>query len=640
MSDRPEDAHRRMANIPDAQPALQGGSLRQDIDVKNYDFAPADIIVFPVIDWHYRFQRPQQISTRLAAHGHRVFYLHTYFLKGTEPLLQTIRNDLPIFDVHLGLPAGKDLFADQLDDDSKRILLAQFDSLQETFRISKAICMIDLPFWAPLVLALREKYGWRLIYNAMDDLSGFSNISSHMLEPETELLEKSDLILATSHLLFEQKVRHNPHCLLLPNGAEFDHFNYEPETIPAEFTGVQKPIIGYYGAINDWFDAELIQNLAIARPQWSFVLIGRVENADVSVLESLQNVFLLDEKPYEILPAYLHRFDTCIIPFKKIPLTEATNPVKLFEYLSAGKPVVATDLDELRYYQDYVRLASSEQEWLEAIEAALTDHAAAQVHRRLSFARQNTWDVRILALQDVILPLSRVQVATSSPLPLILPEENLVSRRLLTRHNDAEYWCCLYEKDDIIYKQASFDLAEREARFLARFESDYFPKVLDVHVEENYSLVTFRKIPGQPLQDAISRGNWSIMELYEFVQHCLNILMALQEKGITHRNICRENILVRDGKPVLLDFGWAVSDEDPYVSPPGLGGYERSPDGHFSDVYSMGRIFTYANRQHAPAFDQVISLMTAKQTTLRIADVTILRALFNTALHAAREIQE
>jgi glycosyltransferase involved in cell wall biosynthesis len=600
--------------------------------LKNYYFEPADIIVFPVIDWHYRFQRPQQISTRLALHGHRVFYLRTYFLKSTKPVVQPIRNDIPLFDLQLGLLTDKNLVADQLDESSKRSLLDQFDFLRKNLNISKAICVVDLPFWGPLVLELQKIYGWKIIYDAMDQLGGFSNVTSYMLEPEVELIKKSDLILATSHLLFNEKSRLSPNCLLVPNGTEFDHFNYSSENVPDELIDIQKPIIGYYGAISDWLDTELIYNLASARPNWNFILIGTIETADVSRLKKLGNIFLLGEKPYEILPDYLQHFDTCIIPFRKIPLTEATNPVKLFEFLSAGKSVVATDLDELRYYQEYVRLASSVGEWLEAIELALEDYSPVQVDKRLSFARQNTWEQRMLFVEDAIQSISQDHSYVSVPLPLILPKENLVSSKLLTHHEGVDYWCLVYEKDGVVYKQASSNLAEREARFLSRFESDYFPRLLDVRSERDYSIITFRKIQGQNLQDASAHINSSITELYNFIQHCLHILMDLKEKGVTHRNIRRANILVQGGKPVLLDFGWAISEEEPYFSPSGLGGYERPPGGRFSDVYSMGKILEYVNRQHFRAFDWVISLMTTKDALMRITDLTVLKTLFNTAL--------
>ena len=605
--------------------------------MKDYYFELPDIIVFPVIDWHYRFQRPQQISTRLALHGHRVFYLRTYFSKGTKPVLQSIRNDISVFDVQLGLPANKNLVADQLDESSKRILLDQFEFLRESQKMAKAICLVDLPFWAPLVLELQKIYGWKIIYNAMDQLGGFSNVTSYMLEPEVELVKKSDLILATSHLLFHEKAQQNTNCILVPNGTEFDHFNYSSEIVPDELINIRKPIIGYYGAISDWLDTELIGNLASARSDWNFVLIGRIDSADVSRLRKASNVFLLGEKPYELLPGYLQHFDTCIIPFRKIPLTEATNPVKLFEYLSAGKSVVATNLNELRYYQEYVRLVSSISEWLEAIENALDDYSSLQVNKRLSFAQQNTWDERILLLEDAIHSISQEKKSVLAPLPLILPKEHLVSSCILTQHDDVDYWCLVYEKDSVIYKQTSFDLAEREGRFLSQFENDYFPRPLDVRSEGDYSIVTFQKIQGQSLHDALSHINSSVIELYNFIQHCLSVLIELKEKGVTHRNIRRDNILVQDGKPILLDFGWAISEQEPYFSPSGLGGYERPPDDRFSDLYSMGKIFEYVNRQHHRAFDWVVSLMTMKGELMRITDLIVLKTLFNTALKITLE---
>ena len=608
--------------------------------MRDYYFELPDIIVFPVIDWRYRFQRPQHISTQLAMHGHRVYYLRTHFLEGTKPNIQSLRNDIPIFDVHLALPVHKNLVADRLDENSKRILWDQFEFLRESLNISKAICFVDLPFWSPLVLELQKGYGWKVIYNSMDQLSGFSNVSPEILESEAEFAQKSDLILATSHLLFNEKSQLNKNCLLVPNGTDFDHFNYSPDALPEELKDISKPIIGYYGALSDWLDTELIHNLASARPNWNFVLIGRIESADVSQLEKMRNVFFFGEKPYELLPGYLQYFDTCIIPFKKTPLTEATNPVKLFEFLSAGKSVVATDLDEMRYYQEYVRLASSLQDWLKAIEFALDDYLPAKIKRRVQFASQNTWDERILLIEDAIQAMSQAQMAVSGSLPLILPKETLVSSRLLTHHGGVDYRYMFYERDGMLYKQASFDLAEREERFLSQLPGNYFPKPVAVKSEGDYSVITFQKIQAQSLTAALPELNSSALKLHDFIQHCLNILVELEETGITHRNICRDTILVKDGKPVLLDLSWAISEGESYFSPSGLGGYERPPDGHFSDVYSMGKILEYVNRQHHRAFDWVISLMVERDRRMRITDLMVLKALFKTAMEKTLEDYE
>lgn len=608
--------------------------------MKHYYFEPFDLIVFPIIPWLYRFQRPQQISVGLARKGHRVFYLHTNFLKDIKPWYLSIRNDPAIIEVHLGGSLDRDPYTDQLDDASIEILLGQFSFLQEDYQISKAICLVDLPFWGPLALGLQKRYGWKVIYDCLDHFSGFTNLSQTMLESEGELAEKSDLILATSHNLFNEKTHLNPNCLLVPNGTDFNHFNFSPETVVNELVDIRKPIIGYYGAINHWFDTGLVYDLAQARADWSFVLIGDTEGADLSQIKKASNVHLFGEKPYELIPGYLQYFDTCIIPFRNIPLTNATNPVKLFEYLSAGKSIVATDLNELRYYQEHVRLASSVEEWLAAIELALWDYLPGKVEARIRFARQNTWDDRISEIEDAIQLIYQNQMDRSAPLPLILPKDRLVSSKLLTHQNNIDYWCLVYEKDDIVYKQASRNLAEREGRFLSRLKSKYFPRLLNVRIEDNYSVITYKRIKGQNLHDSSPRIRSSATALYDFIQHGLNILTDLEDKGIMHRNICRENIVVQNGRPVLLDLGWAVTEQEAFFAPAGLGGPERPRDGGFSDIYSMGRILEYVNQHRYQIFDWMISLMTAEDPSMRVTDLKILKILFANALAIAEQEYE
>ncbi|MBI5966098.1 MAG: glycosyltransferase [Chloroflexi bacterium] len=600
--------------------------------MKSYDFEPFDIIVFPIIDWYYRFQRPQQLATQFALHGHRVFYLRTYFSRESKPICQPIRTDISITDVQLGLPADKNIAADQLDPISRKSLLEQVASLRKKYGVSKAFCFVDIPFWGPLALDLQTKYGWKVVYDCMDHFSGFYNVTSHMLESEGDLAKKSDLILATSQMLFDEKSRLNSNCLYVPNGTEFEHFNYSPENCPEELAGIKKPIVGYYGAISDWFDTDLVCNLATARPEWNFVFIGSTAGADVSSMKILDNVFLLGEKPYEFLPGYLQYFDICIIPFKRIPLTEATNPVKLFEYLSAGKSIVATELNELLRYREYARLVSSVDEWLAALGAALNDYHPTQVAKRLMFARQNTWEERSRLVEDALQYIAGDCASVPDAWPPAFPEEYQISSKLLTRHRGVDYWCRVYEKDAVVYKQTNIELARREARILSQFKINYFPKFLEVQVKDGYGIVACAKVNGQSLQDAALHIGASAAALHDFIQDCLNMLLLLKKNEITHRNINQGNLRVRNGRPILLDFEWAVSRQEPFFTPSGLGGQGRPPEGAFSDVYSMGLIFKYVNRQRYQEFDRVISLMMAKDPSMRIGDVNILKVLFNTAL--------
>ncbi len=180
------------------------------------------------------------------------------------------------------------------------------------------------------------------------------------------------------------------------------------------------PIIGYYGAISDWFDCELIEYLAVSRKDWSFVLIGGTFGADVSKLKRLSNVHMLGEKPYGELPAYLYWFDVCLIPFKLTPLIEATHPVKFYEYLSSGKPVVVTRMPELIPYGDLCYIAEDKEDFLHKLEAALKEEPSLMADRK-KFAMRNTWDDRYKAIASRIEGLySHTQSAQEEkPLPLV-----------------------------------------------------------------------------------------------------------------------------------------------------------------------------------------------------------------------------
>jgi GT2 family glycosyltransferase len=329
-----------------------------------------------------------------------VFYLRTAFQEGRRLSVRSIEEG--IWEVLLPGPSQISIYCDSMDEQLMETMREAFASLRRQYNIVQAVCFVDLPFWRTLAFGLRDRYGWKTVYDCMDRHTGFTTNTEPMLEQEDDLCRRSDLVLCTSQLLLEEKSQQNPHCLLVPNAADFEHFQGAPPIIPEELRSLEKPLVGYYGAISDWFDSELVRKLATARPQWNFVLIGRTFGARLAPLQGLKNVHLLEEKPYTILPSYLHTFGVCIIPFRKTQLTEATNPVKLFEFLSAGKAVVATDLAELQQYVDHVRLASGADQWLLEIEGALDDYAPQRIAARRGFARQNTWDQRVAQTRAAI----------------------------------------------------------------------------------------------------------------------------------------------------------------------------------------------------------------------------------------------
>ncbi len=377
------------------------------------------IICFPIISWDYRFQRPQQLLTRFAKAGHRVYYLNTDFQAegfGLEPLAENVMG------LRLPGPGDLDIYAHKMSADQIEAWLGIFENLRTSESLKEVVCFVQLPFWGPLALAARERWGWRTVYDCMDEHSGFPATRPAMLDQEPPLIRESDLVLVTAQALYEKCAPIARQCIFIPNAADFDHFHYHTgaDVLP-DLIG---PIIGYYGAISRWFESDYVRAAALAHPNWQFVLIGSDPDSDVHLLERIPNIHLIGEQPYAQLPDYLHRFDVAIIPFKSNVLTRATNPVKFYEYMSAGKPVVAAGLPELEAYSDLVYLASTADEFVAQLERAVAERDPARNAARVALAKKNLWADRAALLDEQVCRLyERVSI-------VIVSQNNLELLRL------------------------------------------------------------------------------------------------------------------------------------------------------------------------------------------------------------------
>jgi len=355
---------------------------------------PFDVVRFPIIPWDFRFQRPQQILSRLAAAGHRAFYVDASFRPSGDPVTFRAIGD-GVIEASLRGPA-LNIYTDMMDGPAVDAFFEGLDDMRRTHGLGATASIVDLPFWCPLVARARETFGWPIIYDCMDHHAGFEGIGSNIDEQETALLRAADLVIVSSTGL-EQKAReHNPNVLMARNACDFEHFAGRPA---ADAT---RPVVGYYGAISEWFDPDLVADLAERRGDWSFVLIGQVMGADVTRLAALPNVRLVGEIPYPDLPKWLATFDVTIVPFKRIPLTEATNPVKVYETLAAGKPVVSVPLPELQHFSGLVRLAATAREFEREIAKELDTPGARAVRARRAFAGDHTWSDRIALIEPAI----------------------------------------------------------------------------------------------------------------------------------------------------------------------------------------------------------------------------------------------
>ena len=188
---------------------------------------------------------------------------------------------------------------------------------------------------------------------------------------------------------------------MIRNGCDLDRFidikrNGQLDSIK------RKPIIGYFGAINDWFDVEAVEYAVKENSEKRFVFIGNIDTKKVKRLFKYRNVYFLGEVKHEELGGYLAYFDVCTIPFVLNDLIKSTNPVKFYEYLATGKPVVSSKLPELERYSDICYLYSGKEDFSKCIYKALYDKEEDTVKKRIKVARENSWDERVRILREVL----------------------------------------------------------------------------------------------------------------------------------------------------------------------------------------------------------------------------------------------
>lgn len=256
----------------------------------------------------------------------------------------------------------------------------------------------DVPF---LVGAFKEE---RFIYYCVDEYREFEGFDQNRItESENEQLDKADIVVTSSAALLHSKRARRNDAVLVRHGVDFDHFASAWRTsieTPSDIRSIPSPIFGFFGLIHHWVDCEFLAKVARLRPDYSFVLIGDAK-VDVSILESLDNVHLLGRRPYEQLPAYAAAFCAGLLLFTDNPMTRHVNPVKMYEYLAAGLPVVSTPLPEAERFSGAITIAATAQDFASACDK-IVDRPAPNRESISRIVRNETWQSKVEYLSDII----------------------------------------------------------------------------------------------------------------------------------------------------------------------------------------------------------------------------------------------
>lgn len=366
------------------------------VDTLSRDYNKADIIIFSVIDYDFRFQRPQHIAERFSKKGHRVFYINSNF--GKNDYISKVSENLYV--VNLLNDRYSHIYYVNNNDDFKLWLQDKVEKIIGIYSIKDAAIIVDYPHWIYGAVDLRDKYGFKIIVDFMDDTTGFLATASDNLKSNSfKMLESGDYIITSSDFLYNIAIKYNNNVCVVRNGTDVEHFSF------TQNIHNKRPTIGYYGAISHWFDYEKVCYIAKERPQYDIILIGEILEYETE-LKKYDNIKLLGEKKYDDLPEYLSKFDVCLIPFDtSTDLIKATNPVKFYEYLSAGKKVVTTEIPELFAYKDkYVYMSNDNDEFLNYVDLCIIGKdILSDSDECREFAGKNDWNSRFEDFNKVLM---------------------------------------------------------------------------------------------------------------------------------------------------------------------------------------------------------------------------------------------
>jgi glycosyltransferase involved in cell wall biosynthesis len=271
----------------------------------------------------------------------------------------------------------------------------------------KPLLWIYTPFSAPVVDQIAHR---GIVYECVDEFRaarGFvrANVIGSM---EDELLGRANVTIVTQENLIAHRAAICPNTFCIPNGADTDLFrrviqNDTPP--PPEIDKLPRPRLGFVGHVHYWLDLKLIRFLALKRPAWSFVFVGPVAPlADMAAVKGIPNVHFLGRQPRERVPAFVKAMDCCLNPYVTGTLAEHCSPLKLYEYIAAGKPIVSTDMPEARKFPDCVRVAGSYEEFLEQCDSAIQSlpESSQTIEHRMNIASEHSWDKRFAKVNEVV----------------------------------------------------------------------------------------------------------------------------------------------------------------------------------------------------------------------------------------------
>lgn len=375
---------------------------RQQADLEHFP-----IIVHCHLCWDWVWQRPQQFLSRLSQ-KHKILFVETV---GPDP--------------HLAAPYAR--FRDAEGFPNITLLRLQFPSwqwrdgavvdqerrrlVQEALRSDRLAGQFERPvqwFYDPMAVTAFAGHmnECATVYDCMDELSKFKGAPPEIVQRERQLLSVADVVFTGGRKMYEAKSAYHNNCHFYGCGVDVEHFGKarQPSTaIPPELARLPKPILGFFGVVDERMDYELVARLADANPGWSVVIVGPMIKIDPATVPQRPNLHWLGGREYKDLPAICGGFDVCLMPFAMNQHTEFINPTKSLEYMATGRVVISSAVpDVVTNFGHIVKVARSHDEFIELCHQAIADRDADAVSRGLAMAADNSWESIVNKLETHI----------------------------------------------------------------------------------------------------------------------------------------------------------------------------------------------------------------------------------------------
>lgn len=365
------------------------------------------IVVFSHLRWGFVWQRPQQFLSRFAR-KHPILFIE-------EPFFDRPPGSAPDLQLHRVMP-NVTVACPHVDASWNRnpklpeMLLAWTKEAIERMNEEGQFDRPLLWYYSPMDSAwsLGQVPNRGVVYDCMDELSQFTGAPRQLVDNEARLMRHADVVFTGGYNLGEKKKKQHDNVHVFGCGVEYAHFSKaqdESTVIPPDIDFMARPVIGWFGVVDERVDYAMVGEMARARPDWSFAMVGPVVKVDPNLLPHSPNLYWLGGRDYQVLPNYVKAFDVCMMCFAINAATEFINPTKGLEYMATGRPVVATPVkDVVNQWSDIVLVARGADEFLDRIQKALEagEDVKQRVQKGLELSKRCSWEGTVARMQGLI----------------------------------------------------------------------------------------------------------------------------------------------------------------------------------------------------------------------------------------------